>query len=677
MVASVLGTVVAACGIVSPARHAAARHAAARPAAPSAWQLTLNRVKPDGTVDTATALAAFALAIGPVPGAHPPAGPAQVIPSGTIAVQWVLGHWSQLTPGQRSAVLHDLGEPTRAANAAHTAGSAAHASLMSLDGPASPTAPASLTANAPANPNLDCLTADSAGAQTYRSEAAGIESDIATHMGAGPFSPDVYFSVNTVQLDSPITALYTLGCTGTQVTQPGGTVQGCTIHVNPAVSNGHISASDIHDYLIHELTHCYMFLKLGEALYHLPGWYVEGSASWTMTVLGNGTNTESSFWLSYLNTPTWSLFQRTYSALGFFAHLAETGTDVWHKILPMGQAIIRGWNAAGWQAAAPGQAFLDSWGSGYAEGRYSGTAWQSSGPNLPHYQGPIPQASLGDGQTVTVRAPTAGVGILHLDINAQVVLFSGAASGRFSLDGGADATLAQAGGTAYSTAGNSAQCPAGTADAGAKLTQISSGFHYVGISGGLNAAAISVQGLSLQAFCATKTASCLVGHWTTTNFHATVSGLLSEQGAAGATMRIGPDGSVVVDFTPMAPIVFTSTSGIQGAGPIVGHFTFGGQVTGRIQLATGSATTGVWQPVAGSTMNYNNLTVLVQITSPISRTFGPMSIGQLASSFGVGSSSVNGHPLSGGSWYCSGNTLSNRPSAGTPAAGTWTWTRTG
>jgi hypothetical protein len=109
-----------------------------------------------------------------------------------------------------------------------------------------------------------------------------------------------------------------------------------------------------------------MFLKLGEAEYHLPDWYVEGAASWTMTVLGNGTTIESSFWLTYLNTPTWSLFQRTYSALGFFAHLAETGTDVWHKILPMGQAIVRGWNAAGWQAAAPGQAFLDSWGPGSA-----------------------------------------------------------------------------------------------------------------------------------------------------------------------------------------------------------------------------------------------------------------------------------------------------------------------
>jgi hypothetical protein len=49
------------------------------------------------------------------------------------------------------------------------------------------------------------------------------------------------------------------------------------------------------------------------------------------------------------------------------------------------------------------------------------------------------------------------------------------------------------------------------------------------------------------------------------------------------------------------------------------HFTFGGQVTGRVQLPTGPATTGVWQPVGG-TMNYSNPTVTVQITSPISRT---------------------------------------------------------
>ena len=77
----------------------------------TAWQQTLNEVRPDGTVSTSTALAAFSLAIGPVPGARPVPGTKQLIPSGTLAVQWVLGHWSELTAGQRRAVLADLGVP--------------------------------------------------------------------------------------------------------------------------------------------------------------------------------------------------------------------------------------------------------------------------------------------------------------------------------------------------------------------------------------------------------------------------------------------------------------------------------------------------------------------------------------------------------------------------------------
>jgi hypothetical protein len=676
--AGLLATTLAGCVIGHAATPHPAPSGAARPEPPSAWQLTLNRVRPNGTVSTPTALAAFALAIGPVPGAHPVAGPAQVIGSGTIAVQWVLGHWRQLTRSQRRAVLHDLGVPARAINRllARPLGTSPAAgpvgtSLMSF---ARLTSRASRAVTAAGNPNLPCLTADSSGAGPYRAQAAGIESDIAAHIGAGPFSREVYFSVNTAQLEGR-SQMYTWGCTGAQPAPGGGAVRGCTVHVNPVVSGRNIPASDVHDYLIHELTHCYLFLRLGAVYSDLPAWYREGAPTWAMTVLGNGPNIESSFWLTYLNTPAWSLFQRSYDALGFFAHLAETGTDVWHKILPIGRALIRGWNTAGWLAAAPGLAFLDSWGPGYAQGRYPGIAWRTGGPNLPHYEGPVPQGTLGNGQTITVRSPAAGIGIIHVDLNAQVVLISGSASGRFSLDGGADATLAQAGATAYVTSGTPAHCPAAAPDAAAKLTPISSGLHYVALTGGLSAAAVQIEGQSLASFCATKTAACIVGHWTTTEFHATVPGLFSEKGAAGATMRIGADGSVTADFDPMAPIVFTGT---MSAGTFTGSLRFGGQVSGKVRLPAGSATSGLWQPALGGSFDYTSLTVVAHITSPESLTIGPERVSQLGASLGGGRSSVvNGHPLGGGTWYCSGNTLVNRPPAGSSAAGTWTWTRTG
>src|SRR5881398_3108143 len=67
----------------SGGRNGGSGHAA--PAGPSAWDLTQQRVGPDGRVDLPTALSAFALAIGPVPGGTPVPGPATAIPSGTIA----------------------------------------------------------------------------------------------------------------------------------------------------------------------------------------------------------------------------------------------------------------------------------------------------------------------------------------------------------------------------------------------------------------------------------------------------------------------------------------------------------------------------------------------------------------------------------------------------------------
>jgi len=81
----------------------------ARPAAPTAWDAVRDQVQEDGSVATATALAAFALAIGPVPGAVVPGGAVEQLDSGTLAVTWVLRHWADLSPEQRTAVLAGLG----------------------------------------------------------------------------------------------------------------------------------------------------------------------------------------------------------------------------------------------------------------------------------------------------------------------------------------------------------------------------------------------------------------------------------------------------------------------------------------------------------------------------------------------------------------------------------------
>ena len=675
--------------------HAAA-HQAARAQPPSAWQQTLGQVRGNGTVTTATALAAFDLAIGPVPGARPPAGPKRVIASGTIAVQWVFGHWRALTRSQRRAVLADLGLPTgpasggvaktppsgrpvasrQAAPGPPAAGGSAvvpDALLMSMDLAGRPAAP---VAPAPVSPHIPCLTADSAGAGPYRAQVAAIEHDIAAHVGAGPFSPDVYVSLNTNPRLEDGALLYTYGCTGAQIT-PSGPVRGCTIHVRPHRGRRPLPGqrrSGLPDSRTHPLLRIpapgRRDLRPAEVVRRGRGDLGDDRAR----------RREQCGERILAGLPRHAGHAAVRADLLRARLLRAPGGDRHRRVAQDAPCRPRDHsrgNAAGWRAAAPGQQFLDSWASGYAQGRYPGTAWQTGGPNLPHYEGPIPQASVGNGQTITVRAAAAATAISHVDLNAQVVTFAGTASGRLSLGGGADATLAQAAGATYVTAGTPARCPAGSPDAGARLTRISSGMHYVAVTGGLHPAAVSVQGLSLAAFCATTTVSCLVGSWATTRFQAADPGLFAEHAAAGTRMRIGPDGAMTVGFGPMAPIVFTGSAG--SAAPISGAFTFGGRVTGRVRLPAGQpgATTGTWQPAVGGKIDYSSLTVTVHITSPIQQTIGPLSVSQLAGSLGAGGSSVNGHPLSGGTWQCAGNTLINRPPPASPADGTWTWTRTG
>src|SRR5438445_8523960 len=88
-VACVVAGLIGASGCSGKATAQPASTTSTSAASESAWQRILDQTQPDGSVGLPTALAAFALAVGPIPGAAAPSGPAQVIPSGTLAVNWV------------------------------------------------------------------------------------------------------------------------------------------------------------------------------------------------------------------------------------------------------------------------------------------------------------------------------------------------------------------------------------------------------------------------------------------------------------------------------------------------------------------------------------------------------------------------------------------------------------
>jgi hypothetical protein len=622
------------------------------PVGPSAWDLTLRRVGPDGRVDLATALSAFALAIGPVPGGVPASGPATAIPSGTIAVRWVLGHWSELSTEQRAAVLAGLGASTAT------------------------TAPAGLVVRAPGaqstDPNIACLPADSAGAEPYRAQLADIESDLKGHLGRPfPFPKTVFVSVNTRNLEGP-SLMYAYPCGRTAK----GTYTGCTVHINPRTVGGTFTDAEVHSFLVHELTHCYLDGRFGAAYGAMPQWYVEGAPTWVMAQLGTSSTRLGGIWKDYLDTQSWELYRRTYSGLGFFVHLAETGTDVWTAIDAIGTAMqpltANGPIAetrAGWAAAGVTPAFLDSWGGGFVQGRYPGAAWTSTGPNLPRYQPALPNARLRNGDTLAMTAKEFSATAEVLDVDAEVVTVAPGAgtAGRMTLGTGRDAIFGTGG--PYCTVAGCA-CPAGSSGEGTHFDAMAGGQQYVGLTGGATAGTVTLVGQSLTDFCRKPSRPCLVGQWTSTNLEAHTA-QMSEQGGAGVRLHIDPQGHLTLTFDGMAPVTFTFQT---GSTHVAGNFTYAGTITETLVLPPASVTSG--DTLGVKNPNVSALTATVHVTSPFTTTVGPLNVSQLAGQLGGAGGAVSGNPIVSSSWRCTGDTLVTGATTDR-VSGSWTLTRTG
>jgi hypothetical protein len=62
-------------------------------------------------VSTTTALQAFSLAFGPLPGVSLPPGSPGVLEDGTGPMHWLLGHWADITAPQRAAAIKLLPQP--------------------------------------------------------------------------------------------------------------------------------------------------------------------------------------------------------------------------------------------------------------------------------------------------------------------------------------------------------------------------------------------------------------------------------------------------------------------------------------------------------------------------------------------------------------------------------------
>jgi hypothetical protein len=266
-------------------------------------------------------------------------------------------------------------------------------------------------------------------------------------------------------------------------------------------------------YMGHELMHCYEAAIQGSIAVFgpSPAWLIEGAAEWAGALVAGSTADTISLqasWVGWLVNPTFPLFQRAYSAIGFYALLDHAGISPWSVLPAMLTSQSNGPNnLAAYQAGtqpAP-QEVLDEWASSYERDTSLGLDWDLTGPGIipaSIYGGPKTQSlALGDGQSSSVSTPAYAATDAHLTSQAEVVEVT--ISGTSRLIDSANLERITSADGAYCTKQGGCTCPQGSAYQGPPLTQLT-GLVHLALTGGSGGATGSVSGLTLQQFCNQK-----------------------------------------------------------------------------------------------------------------------------------------------------------------------------
>ena len=327
------------------------------------WDRALDAIDADGTFSKEVALDLFAIAFGDMPGVNTPARGGATSRSGTLALRAVLAHEDELTPAQRARV--------------------AEVRTIPRDGATVPIS---------TNGRRKLLAA----------QARQLRQDIKARLGTDV--PGVLGLVfEPKDAIDPKSGGTMAGWADAKFS--GGRYTGCYLHIMPATFG---KGSNPVTTLAHEMIHCFQAgLQPDEnAWLDAPGWLVEGSAEWGSATLVGPDRLEADLWPVYLKEPGTPLFKRTYDAIGFFAHLEETGHSPW-------SAFAKAWGTRGNAAqfaAVGGTAsdVLDSWASGLTRETDFGTAWDTTGPGITDDIAPTPALKIGVGPTKVAAAAYTG-----------------------------------------------------------------------------------------------------------------------------------------------------------------------------------------------------------------------------------------------------------------------------
>ena len=328
----------------------------------TAWEQVLAQIGPDGDVSFETALDAFSLAVGPLPGVPMPTGRVAPIASGTGAIRWLDGYRSRLTDEQRAAVDRYLAPDPDAIRVEPATASAERATVRL----------ASYRQLAPPAAAADARTPREEQLLRYLDDARG---EIARLLGR-KLNLTYTFAENKTQETAD------LAYTNPHFGGDSGAPSECEFRVNPSMFEDGRGDVEFRASMAHEMFHCFQAAAMSSVgqwnstLKSRP-WLIEGSAEWVGEALGGPSTIGLPWWAFYLRHPETRLFARGYDAVGFYLHMAERGVDPWLHLDKMMYAA----NEAAYHEAADagGDPFLDTWASGHVRERPLGGAWEATG----------------------------------------------------------------------------------------------------------------------------------------------------------------------------------------------------------------------------------------------------------------------------------------------------------
>lgn len=378
-------------------------------AKPTGWERLLNKAGAERRVTKATALDAFALAMGPIPGIHVSHNDVGVVDSGDDAVDWILPYIGHLTRRQRTAVRAELIPRQWRGHRQARLAMAAAASLPGTQG---------LTEN----------VALSRAADGYADEYGGL---LKLHPS---FKSFVYYGNFPERQSGPIAASYGLDAQGGKSGPP----VTCLIALNPF---NKFAISSVQETLAHEVFHCFQTQILGSwnkvsALKGSETWLVEGGAQWAGCEVQTGPVGEG--WYGggaqgYLTTPETELFSRTYDAIGFFDEV-RLATRI-NPFTTMAAALTAGSNAGAYHKLLDGhdEQLLDDWAASFAQDPSRGPQWRPSGPcynkSTPISPKPVKVSSTGT-EEIRIGSHATTIKVLELakgDYTLDIKVTSGRA----------------------------------------------------------------------------------------------------------------------------------------------------------------------------------------------------------------------------------------------------------